>query len=246
MQRVLAGMQESELKQSIVVVDRRRLRRRRLPIVATTRRAIWRSPDPGGKRCPHGPERGEKGSGSGCPDPAGARGGRLWCACCRWFFVHQHEFQFGDQRAPRVSPQSVGLKRVCRGRYHDRGRRGARCLVGTPSGAWARGCPVPPRHAGESRRHGLAPARSGEERVRRHGDRLPRLWRLDGGCERSWVAPRRARRLRLDPGRRAGIEDRGLRGKPRHRPRGCPRPRPAESPESSSTRPTPRCGGSSN
>ena len=30
-------------------------------------------------------------------------------ALCRWFFVHQHEFQFGDQRAPRVSPQSVGL-----------------------------------------------------------------------------------------------------------------------------------------
>lgn len=30
-------------------------------------------------------------------------------ALCLWFFVHQHGFQFGDMRAPRVSPQSVGL-----------------------------------------------------------------------------------------------------------------------------------------
>jgi hypothetical protein len=33
MQQLLAGMPESELERSIVVVDRRRLRRRRLPIV---------------------------------------------------------------------------------------------------------------------------------------------------------------------------------------------------------------------
>jgi fermentation-respiration switch protein FrsA (DUF1100 family) len=30
-------------------------------------------------------------------------------ALCLWFVVHQREFQFGDNRAPRVSPQSVGL-----------------------------------------------------------------------------------------------------------------------------------------
>src|SRR5260370_31961602 len=30
-------------------------------------------------------------------------------ALCLWFFVHQHGFQFGDMRSPRVSPQSVGL-----------------------------------------------------------------------------------------------------------------------------------------
>jgi fermentation-respiration switch protein FrsA (DUF1100 family) len=30
-------------------------------------------------------------------------------ALCLWFVVHQREFQFGDMRAPRVSPQSVGL-----------------------------------------------------------------------------------------------------------------------------------------
>ncbi len=30
-------------------------------------------------------------------------------ALCLWFVAHQREFQFGDNRAPRVSPQSVGL-----------------------------------------------------------------------------------------------------------------------------------------
>ena len=30
-------------------------------------------------------------------------------AVCLWFVAHQHEFQFGDNRRPRVSPQSVGL-----------------------------------------------------------------------------------------------------------------------------------------
>ena len=30
-------------------------------------------------------------------------------ALCLWFFVHQHGFQFGDMRSPRISPQSVGL-----------------------------------------------------------------------------------------------------------------------------------------
>jgi hypothetical protein len=30
-------------------------------------------------------------------------------ALCLWFFVHQHEFQYTDNRRPRVSPQSVGL-----------------------------------------------------------------------------------------------------------------------------------------
>jgi fermentation-respiration switch protein FrsA (DUF1100 family) len=30
-------------------------------------------------------------------------------ALCLWFFVHQHEFQFSDNRRLRVSPESVGL-----------------------------------------------------------------------------------------------------------------------------------------
>ena len=30
-------------------------------------------------------------------------------ALCLWFVQHQQEFQFGDNRRPRVSPQSVGL-----------------------------------------------------------------------------------------------------------------------------------------
>jgi len=99
-------------------------------------------------------------------------------ALCLWFFVHQHEFQFGDQRGPRVSPQSVGLTGF------------AAVDIMTEDGerldAWwsplrspARDRLVPPRHAGESGRHGVAPARSAEKRAWRHGDRLPRLWRLD-------------------------------------------------------------------
>jgi fermentation-respiration switch protein FrsA (DUF1100 family) len=30
-------------------------------------------------------------------------------ALCLWFVAHQHEFQYGDMRRPRVSPESVGL-----------------------------------------------------------------------------------------------------------------------------------------
>lgn len=32
-----------------------------------------------------------------------------YSALCLWFLAHQEEFQFGDNRRPRVSPESVGL-----------------------------------------------------------------------------------------------------------------------------------------
>src|SRR2546429_494446 len=74
--------------------------------------------------------------------------------------------------------------RICRGRDQNRGRRSARRLVGAAARARARGCAVSPRHAVDLGGHGVAAARSAEEWVRRHGDRLPRVWRLDRGAER--------------------------------------------------------------
>jgi fermentation-respiration switch protein FrsA (DUF1100 family) len=35
-----------------------------------------------------------------------------YAALCLWFVVHQRDFQFGDNSAPRISPQSVGLTGV--------------------------------------------------------------------------------------------------------------------------------------